>query len=206
MADLQKQHQIFYDNISEEWSRTKSFSFYAMDSFKAFEALCKKGWSILELGCGYARDVPLFLGIGNKLKYEGTDISPKMLKIARERYPQLKFFPSNILEKKTLPAKTYDGFWAAALFQHIPLEHWDALLTNVQSIMKPGALGYFSMPIDRPVPPSPEDPRHFTVMTQDQIKAILARHGWQIKKEGLLDSTQKTSRWYWFVVQLPKKS
>ena len=67
--------------------------------FRKFIKFFKKNDSILDIGCANAIHVPLFLGIGRKLKYEGIDTSYKFLKMARSRYPQLSFRYGDISNK-----------------------------------------------------------------------------------------------------------
>lgn len=202
MDKIQKINRDYYDKNAAQWAMAKTHSFYSEKEFRKFVSFAKTGAKIIDIGCGHGRGVPLFLGIGRKLKYKGLDISKKFLKIARSRYPQLKFYQGNLLEKKTLPKKKYGGFWAAATLQHVPEKDWPTMFDNIESILNKRAAGYFSLPDDRPDRLPAEDPRYFTVLPTSQIKKILAKRGWKILATGILPATRGTTIWRWYIVRI----
>jgi len=204
MDKIQQVNRDYYDKNAEKWAAAKTHSFYSEVEFRRFVHHTKSGATILDIGCGYGRDVPLFLGIGRKLKYEGLDISKSILNIAKSRFPQLKFYKGNLVEKKTLPKEKYGGFWSAATFQHIPEKDWSVMLENLESILNKDAIGYFSLPGDRPNPASAEDSRHFTVLTDRKVRDILDIHKWKVLETGTLPATRGTAVWRWYIVRLPK--
>lgn len=58
-----------------------------------------KDKNILDLGCGFG-DLYDFLDLKygeNNFEYTGIDINPKIIEIAKKRYPKLNFFVSDIL-------------------------------------------------------------------------------------------------------------
>lgn len=203
MDKIQKINADFYNKNAVDWTSQKTNSFYSEKEFRQFIKFFKKGDAIIDIGCGHGRDVPLFLGIGSKLKYEGMDISSEFLKIAKSRYPNLHFYKSNILEAQTLPKKKYVGFWAAATLQHIPENDWPIMLVSLEKISKKGAIGYITVPEDRPNSSSESDPRHFTVFTSNQFKTLVSSRKWKVVKSGILPATRATSVWRWFIVKLP---
>jgi SAM-dependent methyltransferase len=192
MDDIQRVNKSFYNRNAREWSSTKTASFYLEQQYRHFFRLLKGGSSILDIGCGCGRDIPLFLGIGRVFSYEGLDISAGMLRIASARYPQLKFYRGNLLERKQLPQKRFAGFWSAAVFQHIPEKDWPAMLRNVNSIMKPNAVGFFTLPANRSKHASGEDTRHFTIMPDGRLRALLVGANWVVIKKGHLPATRRT--------------
>lgn len=195
--------QDYYNKNAEKWAAQKNHSFFHEKEFRIFASKFKKGASILDIGCAYGIHVPLFLGIGRGLKYEGVDTSISFLKLARSRYPQIKFQQADVLSEKTFPRKKYDGFWAAAVLMHIPLKEWPQMLANIQKHMKPGAVGYITVPQER-FPNHESDPRHFEIFTVESFKKQIGMNGWKVLKKGKKDATN-TAEWLWFLVQLPKK-
>lgn len=191
----------YYNVNAEKWAARKNNSFYHEKEFRLFASKFKKGDRILDIGCAYGIHVPLFLGIGRNLKYEGIDISSSFLELAEARYPQLSFKQADLLDEKTFPKKKYDGFWAGAVLMHIPLPEWPSMLTNIQKHMKPGAIGYVTVPQDRFADPK-SDPRHFEIFTPSSFKKQIAANGWKVLKSGKKGTTH-TNDWLWFLVQLP---
>ncbi len=96
MHPATKYIKAYYDKHAESWTLRKSDSFFQEIPFRKFEKYLKKGDSVLDIGCAGGIHVPLFLGIGRKLKYAGIDISKSMIKIAKSRYPQLSFIVGDI--------------------------------------------------------------------------------------------------------------
>jgi trans-aconitate methyltransferase len=141
------------------------------------------------------------LGIGRNLKYEGVDISTSFLKMAQARYPQLSFKETDVLDEKSFPKKKYDGFWAAAVLMHISEEHWPLMLKNIEKHMKPGAIGYITVPQER-FANSDSDPRHFEIFDKARFKNLIGTRKWTVLKSGYKGSTS-TNDWLWFLVQLP---
>jgi SAM-dependent methyltransferase len=190
----------FYNANAAKWAAQKNNSFYHEAEFKTFVSKFKKGSQILDVGCAYGIHVPLFLGIGRDLKYEGVDISASFLKMAKSRYPQLTFQETDVLDEKSFPGKKYDGFWAAAVLMHIPLSKWPLMLENIEKHMKSGAVGYITVPKERFS--TAADPRHFEIFSTTKFKEILGSRKWKVLKSGHKDSTA-TNDWLWFLIQLP---
>ena len=191
----------YYNRNATHWATRKNNSFWHEKQFKKFFGYLKTKESVLEIGCAYGIHVPLFLGIGRNLKYEGIDISTSMIRLAKARYPQLSFGFGNIAKKKTLPRKKYDAFWSAATLMHVPQEHWSDMLTNIEHLIKPRGIGYISIPIARPNPPSEKDNRHFTVLNPAQFKKIVTARGWKVLHSGKINNDPDI--WRWFIVRLP---
>lgn len=191
----------FYNANAAKWAAQKNNSFYHEAEFKTFLSKLKKGNQILDIGSAYGIHVPLFLGIGRNLKYEGADISSSFLKMAKVRYPQLKFTQTDLLDEKSFPRKKFDGFWAAAVLMHIPLSKWPLMLANIEKHMKPGAIGYITVPQER-FANSESDPRHFEIFDKEKFKGLISTRKWKVLKSGYKGSTA-TNDWLWFLVQLP---
>jgi trans-aconitate methyltransferase len=191
----------YYETHAEKWAAKKNNSFYHEKEFRLFASKFKKGDKILDIGCAYGIHVPLFLGIGKDLKYEGVDISVSFLKMAKSRYPQLSFKHADLLDEKSFPKKKYDGFWAGAVLMHIPLNEWPRMLTNIQKHMKPGAIGYVTVPQER-FAEHETDLRHFEIFDKASFKKQIGANGWKVLRTGEKGVTT-TNNWLWFLVQLP---
>ena len=204
MDKIQKINKEYYDKNAELWSASKTNSFYQEEPFRKFVKYLKMGNSVLDIGCSHGVHVPLFLGIGRDLKYEGLDISKKFLSISISRYPQLKFIYGDISDKKTLPNKKYDAFWAAMVLMHIPEENWSAMLDNLERLVKNGGIGYLTLPKERPYPESKIDRRHFNLFDNKKFLRIAKERKWKILNSGKLLSSNKKTEWLWYIIRLPK--
>ncbi|MEN9920219.1 MAG: hypothetical protein RL538_112 [Candidatus Parcubacteria bacterium] len=197
-----KETEKFYDKYFSIWTTQKTNAFYHEDTFaKAVKLWPEKG-RILDIGCASGIHVPLFLGMGRNLKYEGVDISKSFLKIAKRRYPQLSFSKGNIADGDSLPKKKYDGFWCQSTLHHIPFELWDETFTNLESLCKPQSIGVISLPFGHPGVYE-DDTRHVTILSEEEQRAILKKRNWKIVKSGVMDGYHSKAIWRWYIVQLP---
>ncbi len=205
MDTVQKTHKKFYDINAQKWSDTKTNSFWHEKPFREFIKYLQPDDTVIDIGCGYGIHVPLFLGIGRHLKYEGMDISESMLELAKLRYPQLIFQLGDITDKNTLPNKKYDAFWASAVLMHVPEQDWPKMLENIEGIIKKGGYGYFTLTKLRPNPSSDTDQRHFSLLDSDALKRLLEPRGWKVIEQsvGALKSSISGIDWDWYIVKLP---
>lgn len=74
----------------------------------------KEDFSVLDVGCGFGDFYGFLREQGYKFDYTGYDISPKILEIAKRKYPQVKFELKDILEAKDL--KRFDYVFCSGAF------------------------------------------------------------------------------------------
>lgn len=191
-----------YNALAHLWSNSSTNSFFHEKEFKLFESKLKKGDKVADIGCANGVHVPLFFGIGNKLKYEGFDFSKSMLKIAYARYPNLKFNYLDVTDKQTFPKTKYDAFWASAVLMHVPIDEWDNMFSNIESMMKPDSYGYITIPEQKPVIRSDRDQRHFSLMKGLDFAKYVKARGWKVVKTGPIIGANDIP-WNWFIVRLP---
>ena len=199
-----KTTKAYYEKSAGNWTNTKTNSFHHEAEFTKFHELLLKGASVIDIGCAWGIHVPLFLGIGRNLKYTGIDIAKAFLKIARRRYPQLNFLEGNIADSNTLPKKRFDGFLAVAVLMHLPRETWDRAFKNIESILKSGAYGYITLPVEHPSGDyAHADSRHFTIISETVQVAYMKNRGWKILKRTIKQGSQKKEIWRGYIVKLP---
>ena len=202
MDTTRKINTDYYNTNADAWAAKKTNSFYHEEGFRKFHSLLKDGDTVLDIGCAYGIHVPLFLGIGRNLKYEGFDISEKMVEVARSHYPQLTFSVADILSPQTLPERKFEAFWAGAVLMHIPEEQWDEMLTNIEHLSNTGAIGYFTLPDARPNEASDIDQRHFSLIPKEKLEETLTKRGWKFLERGNFPDDPRNI-WHWYIVQLP---
>jgi ubiquinone/menaquinone biosynthesis C-methylase UbiE len=194
----------YYDKHGDLWVNTKTNSFAHEKPFHKLITLWPEKGRIIDIGCAGGIHVPLFLGIGNKLKYFGIDISKLFIKIATRRYPNLNFSLGNISDVSTLPKNKFDGFYASAILMHVPLSQWDSMFDNIEKINKSKCYGYITLPIAHPSAVKNEnDVRHFTILSEQEQIGYFKNRGWKIKSKGTLDGTSSVGVWKYYIVQLP---
>ncbi|MDP1696130.1 MAG: class I SAM-dependent methyltransferase [archaeon] len=200
-SSLQKTVE-YYNSNSEKWANKSANPFAREKEFRKFVSLLPKKADVLDIGCAQGTHVPLFLGIGKDLNYSGFDISNKLLKIARRRYPQLSFHQGNIINANTFPKKKFDGFWAVAVLMHMEKELWPLMLDNIEKHMKSGAIGFFTLPHSRPSLATEKDQRHFSFFTKGELDNIIKKRNWMVLNSGVTHGKTAPVDWSWYMVKL----
>ncbi len=141
---LTKQEKITvksYDDNASEWSNKQLNPSYWKDELETFSKYLPTG-KVIEFGCGGGRDAKPLSDFG--YKYLGTDISKGFLKEAKKNNPNLKFIYKT-LYKLDFKSNEFDGFWASAVFLHIPKDRMDLVLQNIARIIRPNGVGFISV-------------------------------------------------------------
>jgi ubiquinone/menaquinone biosynthesis C-methylase UbiE len=172
-----------YNKIAEEFAARNSVSMYD-EEFSAFCSLLKSGDTILEIGCGTGRDADELLKRG--LHYTGIDASEEMLAVARARVPDGKFQVGDFYHLDFLNG-TFDGFWAAASFLHVPKKDIDSVLREARRILKPNGVGFISLKqktvMDEGYIKESKAggiERYFAFYDKDEITGILERNKFEV--------------------------
>jgi SAM-dependent methyltransferase len=86
-----------------------------------YQILCevglRKGASVLDLGCGFGDFAGYLASRGLDVDYEGCDINPNLVEIARRKYPTARFFVADIQTDRF--ERTYDFVVSSSAFNNI---------------------------------------------------------------------------------------
>lgn len=111
-----------------------------------FLYLLESGISLIDIGCGSGKALPLLrnAGIG---KYVGIDASEHMISIAKQRYKGEHFhhLDARSLSKLFQP-DAFDSFFAYNSLMHVPYEFFGDTLSSIHSIVRKGAVGFVNVP------------------------------------------------------------
>lgn len=76
------------------------------------------GASVLDVGCGMGDLFGWLKRVGMELKYTGIDITPKMIEIAQQRFPEAQFELKNPLDVEDSEAERYDFVLQSGILTH----------------------------------------------------------------------------------------
>jgi len=154
-------------------------------------------FKVLELGCGYGRDVMWFASKG--MNVIGTDYSRSMLKKAQESNPSIFFLEMDMrtIANHFMP-DSIDGIWACASMIHLPKADIPSLLKSMFTVLRPGGIVYVSVKEGQGETFDPDERyggirKLYAFYQQDELTDYLSSAGFEICESGVADHTKKDS-------------
>ncbi len=191
-----------YDQIASIWVNNYSPSGFWSAELKKFHELLPTG-KILEIGAGGTRDAKELLALG--YKYIGTDISSKLLDVARRGLPDQKFYQQSVY-KLSFPKK-FDGFWASKVLLHLPKSRINEALQQIRSVVRPGGVGFISLIAGEGEELRQETwddgsrhKRYFAYYFKNEFTDVLKRNGYEVLDYNFRPETKRL-RWHCFFVK-----
>lgn len=130
-----------YDGITHLWQSDDFDRNNGLAQHRRALAFVGQRGSALDVGCGCnGRLIDWLLAEG--FVAEGVDVSAEMIRLARQRHPQVRFHHQDIC-RWSLPER-YDFITAWDSIWHIPLSEQKAVLTKLVKALNPGGVLIFS--------------------------------------------------------------
>lgn len=129
-----------YNLIAEHFARTRYYIWNDIEeATKNFDLNNKK---VLDLGCGNGRLYEFLTSKG--VKYTGLDLSEKLIKIAKNKYPEGSFVSGNLLNTPFKDGE-FDFIYCVATLHHIPSKELrEKAIKEIYRILKPGGQIFFT--------------------------------------------------------------
>lgn len=191
MMDKSKQASSVYDKIAEPYAKEFSKPSEYIDEFLA---LLPKNAKILDVGCGVGVDAGYMASEG--LEVIGIDLSKEMLKLARQKFPQIDFRQQDI-RKLDFPPNSFDGILASCSLIHIPKKDVPALLKRFYQILNKDGVIYIALQggkseeifVNEPF--KPDEKLFLNIISFDEIRNLLVKNGFSIVKKYERESKSK---------------
>lgn len=169
----------YYDTHAKEWSE-KHHGFddgtYWVVEMDRFHKLLPEG-NILEIGSGTGKDARELLKHG--YGYVGIDASSGLLKIARERNPNV-LFKHVAVQDMRFPENSFDGFWSVATLLHVPKDEIDLSLKKIAYVVKPGGIGFVTIKAGNGEMNDPDTGRWYFYYSNAEFNNILKRNNFEV--------------------------
>jgi ubiquinone/menaquinone biosynthesis C-methylase UbiE len=172
-----------YNKIADDFHQRNAKSILNKE-YDVFENLMGENKDILEIGCGTGRDAGEL--IKRDFNYTGIDASEEMLNIAQKQVPEAEFHVGDFY-KLDFADNSFDGFWAAATFLHVPKSEIDVVIAEVKRILKPNGKGFITVKekttMDEGIIEETKAggiERFFAFYDQDEFEDILKRNGFEV--------------------------
>lgn len=112
---------------------------------KAFERLDKNNSKILDIGCGAGGLTAIWQDKFPEFKFEGVDLSPKAIGIAKNVYPDIKF---KVLTAEKIPSlnKKYEAVSICEVIEH--LADPTRIMNSIRKILKKEGILYLTTQLE----------------------------------------------------------
>ncbi len=155
-----------------------------IDEINSFIQSTPSNGAVLDLGCGGGY-ITNYLA-NNGLIPVGIDFSEKMIKIAKEKYPHLKFLNMDLMDiNNSFDENSIDGLIAIYTLYFIPRDNLDFVLSSLSRILKDGGkmllvtqCGIGEQFVDESLMPDGKGEKSLFVSlhTEVEIREALERH------------------------------
>lgn len=135
------------------------------------------GDRVLDAGCGPGVDLATFADAG--LDPVGVDLSPSLLRLAREQVPAATLFRMDLRELG-FRQNSFDGVWACASLVHVPKTDAEATLRGFERVLADG--GRLFVSVKRRVGDEsavPDDRRFFVAYEPDELAGLAESAGFE---------------------------
>ncbi|GEK49629.1 hypothetical protein HVE01_03500 [Vreelandella venusta] len=130
-----------YNQITHLWQSEKFNLTNGVDAHKRALAFVKNRGRALDIGCGCTgRFIDLLQQEG--FTPEGVDISAEMLRLAKQKHPDVTFHHQDICQWQ--PPGKYDVITAWDSIWHIPLAQQETVITRIINSLSEGGVFIFS--------------------------------------------------------------
>ena len=207
MSNFKTQTIHTYDTISAEYNRA-NFNPFWVSEFEQYAKLVP-GKKVVDIGCGAGREAVVF--VKNGFDYTGVDASQAMLNIAKTRAQGGVFIQMDFYHLE-FPDNTFDGFWAAASFLHVPKSDVSKLILEAKRVIKPGGVGFISIKekdgTDEGVIQQNRFgttiARYFAFYEKDEFKKYLTDVGLTVVSDAIYhENDERHTVWLGYFVQKP---
>ena len=113
-----------YERYAKTWDKARGKNLFERAWLDRFRALVPDGGKILDLGCGAGEPIARYL-IEQGYRVTGTDSSPAMIALCRERFPDARWIVADM--RRLALHERFDGILAWDSFFHLTHEDQAAM-------------------------------------------------------------------------------
>ena len=178
--------QAYYDQLANDYDEDRFGGSYGQFIHRQEKRLLQN-WGIssldgtvLSLGCG----------TGRLMEYatHGIDISPQMLAVAQQKFPQKDFVEGDAM-KCPFPDQSFNGIFSLHVMMHLDPQKVGAIVREAHRLLEPGGIFVFdvpSAPRRRITGHQQKDWHGNNAFTQAMVKELLAKD-WELEQiQGIL--------------------
>jgi SAM-dependent methyltransferase len=201
--DLEQATIDTYTTYAEDWAAGHAQLSEWRWAAQHLRELAPSKATLLEIGCGGARDAKELIQLG--FDYTGTDASIGMIRAAHRNVPSGKFEQINVYNLLDLHQQ-FDTFWACAILLHIPKQRIDEALQSIHNVLRDHGLGFITIKDGTTEEFEVRDKhgRHearlFAYWEKDAFITALHRNGFEVVEYAYKPMSERT-KWHIFFVR-----
>lgn len=124
-----------FDEIAEDYVNKAYIEGLTLASVDKFLSYLPGKGKVLDIGCGGGQDSQAF--INNGYKTVGIDVSPRMIKLAKQFSKKTKFIQGDFLDID-LDDEEFVAVWCMRVFLLVPFAKEKEFLNKIYKVLKPG--------------------------------------------------------------------
>lgn len=174
-----------YDNAADEYTR----AFFNQEALQAeqyyleeFVSYLPAGGRVLDVGCGPGIEARFFLDRG--IRYEGIDLSVRMISIARERNPGAVF---RLLDMRKMDYREheFDGIMALESVIHFPKSEVEQIMRRFHTMLRNRGVLLLALQEGEgeqklPFPFEPKRKVLLNFYRQSELRELVSRTGFRV--------------------------
>ena len=126
-----------YNAIAKDYEK-ENITLDSNEEIEEFAKLLPKNPKVLDLGCGFGRELAAFIEMGYDTY--GADGSRELLKLARIRAPKAKTKLMDLRNSLSYADTFFDGVWARNSLHHLLPEDLSKAFSEIKRILKPNGI------------------------------------------------------------------
>ncbi len=173
-----------YNAIAKDYE-IENIALDSNEEIKEFAKLLPKNSKVLDLGCGFGRELAVF--VKNGYDTYGIDGSSELLKLAKKRAPKAEVKLSDL--RNTLPYEDtfFDGIWARNSLHHLKPSELSNAFSEIKRILKPKGILFIEWKEGKEPKTTREEiakgkERYYNLMLKKDLVKLVKSNGFKVIK------------------------
>jgi ubiquinone/menaquinone biosynthesis C-methylase UbiE len=195
-----------YDLIAKDYAKNELASAPKLEE-TIFIKLLMPGQKILDVGCGFGRNLKAFLEYG--LDTYGFDGSKELLKIAKTQASKAKLKLLDLRDRLPYQDKFFDAVWARNSLHHLEPRDLQQSLSELKRVLKPNGIIFIEWKEGKEATITKEEKafgkeRFYNLLSKEEVEELIGDAGFEITNSYIYNSGKK-EQFPNFVVIFAKK-
>ena len=184
-----------YNLIAKDYAKNGSKSAPKPEA-SIFMKLLTPGQKILDVGCGFGRNLKAFLEYG--LEVYGFDASKELLKIAKAQAPRAKLQLLDLREKLPYESNFFDAIWARNSLHHLEYKDLNQSLSELRRVLKPNGVIFIEWKEGQGEIITKEEKaqgqeRFYNLLSKKEVEELVKNTGFKITDSYIYNAGERSS-------------